>query len=160
MNPFWDFSLALYAQEGVAPLCLALQDQHKLDVNLLLYTVFAASCGIALSPSELSAVDASVADWRDTLVRPQRALRRRVDRDLEPQARQALLDAELALERVQQERMWAARRPPGDWQAPGQTPKLRDNLAALAAFTEIDVTEMEALASALEHLLPLLQAQR
>jgi hypothetical protein len=38
-NPFWDFSLALYAKEGVADACLLLQDKLGYDVNLLLLDI-------------------------------------------------------------------------------------------------------------------------
>ena len=36
-NPFWNYSLALYARAEVAKTCLALQDRLGLDVNLLLF---------------------------------------------------------------------------------------------------------------------------
>ena len=36
-NEFWDFSLATYAEEGVAQSLLAMQDELGLDVNVLLY---------------------------------------------------------------------------------------------------------------------------
>jgi uncharacterized protein (TIGR02444 family) len=36
-DPFWRFSLDLYGRPGVAPACLALQDEAGADVNLVLY---------------------------------------------------------------------------------------------------------------------------
>ncbi len=158
-NPFWDFSLALYRQEGVAPLCLALQDQHGLDVNLLLYAAYAAVCGLSLEPADVEAVDTAVADWREGMLRPLRALRRQLDGGEAPAARQALLQAELALEREQQDRMWKARQPAGRWSPGGQATELRGNLAALAQAGGVAVAELETFASALEHLLPVLLAQ-
>jgi uncharacterized protein (TIGR02444 family) len=35
VNPFWEFSLAFYAEPGVAPACLAMQDLEGVDVNLV-----------------------------------------------------------------------------------------------------------------------------
>ena len=35
-NPIWDYSVATYSLQGVAPACLALQETFGLDVNLLL----------------------------------------------------------------------------------------------------------------------------
>jgi uncharacterized protein (TIGR02444 family) len=36
-NPFWRFSLAVYAAPGVAPEFLALQDMRAIAINLLLF---------------------------------------------------------------------------------------------------------------------------
>ena len=74
-------------------------------------------------------------------------------------AREAVLKAELALERVQQYRMWEARSPAGDWPGTAAKPPLRSNLAAVAGHYDIEESELEALASALQHLLPLLPAE-
>ncbi len=156
----WDFSLRLYEQEGIAALCLTLQDRHGLDVNLLLYAAYAAACDIALAMADLEAVDAAVADWREGMLRPLRALRRQLDGGETPAARQALLQAELALEREQQDRMWRARQPAGAWSAAPEAASPRGNLAVLAKLNNVAVDELEAFASALEHLLPMLLAQR
>ncbi len=160
VNPLWTFSLALYPREGVADYCLELQDRLGLDVNLVLYACFAAARGVLVSRDDLAAVEASIVEWRDQRLRPLRALRRQLnDHGDERAARLAVLKAELALERVQQYRMWLARRPAGDWpETTGEMP-LRKNLAALAQHADIHESELEALASALEHLLPVLLAE-
>ncbi|HEY9550471.1 MAG TPA: TIGR02444 family protein, partial [Kiloniellaceae bacterium] len=44
-TPFWQFSGAVYARRGVAEACLALQQRHGLDVNLLLFCAWAGSNG-------------------------------------------------------------------------------------------------------------------
>jgi hypothetical protein len=44
-NPFWEYSLSHYVREGVADACLALQDGHGLDVNMLLYGAWLGSMG-------------------------------------------------------------------------------------------------------------------
>ncbi|MGH6960545.1 MAG: TIGR02444 family protein, partial [Dongiaceae bacterium] len=77
-NPFWDFSLALYGKPGATPALLGLQDRVGLDVNLLLYACWAGSQGRVLSAADLAAVEAAAAPWQAEIVRPLRALRRRL----------------------------------------------------------------------------------
>ncbi len=91
-SDFWRFSLALYAQPAVPPACLRLQDGHGLDVNLLLFCLYAGSRGRRLDAGELAALDARVAAWRAQVVQPLRAMRRWLKTaDLDP----ALAPAEL-----------------------------------------------------------------
>jgi uncharacterized protein (TIGR02444 family) len=136
-NPFWTFSLALYAQPGVESACLSLQDEHGFDVNLLLYACFAASRGVALSSGELEAADAEIASWRDGIIRPLRELRRQAGEHFrEDGARKALLEAELAAERVQQDRLWAVfQRSTGE--STGVAGCLRENLSRLAEINRV-----------------------
>ena len=54
---FWAFSLDVYGRPGVAPACLALQDRHGLDVNLLLFCCWAASQGVTLDQRTLAAAE-------------------------------------------------------------------------------------------------------
>ena len=42
-NPFWEYSVQQYARPGVADTCLVLQDEHTLDVNMLLYAAWLSS---------------------------------------------------------------------------------------------------------------------
>jgi uncharacterized protein (TIGR02444 family) len=75
---FWNFSLALYGRPGVAPALLGLQDSLGLDVNMLVFCCWAASRGRALSSEDLAAVEAVAEPWQTEVVRPLRALRRRL----------------------------------------------------------------------------------
>lgn len=77
-NPFWDYSLAHYSRNGVDGICLQLQDQCNLDVNLLLYGAWMASNGRVLTVEHLEATVAAMAQWRGEVVQPLRALRRRL----------------------------------------------------------------------------------
>jgi uncharacterized protein (TIGR02444 family) len=108
----WDFSLAVYDRPGVAAACLALQDRHGLDVNLLLFCCWASSMERALDPATLAAAEAAVSTWRNQVVRPMRALRRRLKREVEgfpagevEALRGRLLEAELEAERLEQGRI-------------------------------------------------------
>ncbi len=77
-SPFWDFSLALYGTEGVAPACLRLQERHGIDVNVMFFCVWH---GLTRGPIEATAMDdrlRAVAEWHEVVVRHLRALRRRL----------------------------------------------------------------------------------
>jgi uncharacterized protein (TIGR02444 family) len=77
-SAFWRFSLRFYAIPDVAPACLALQDEANLDVNLMLFLLFLAEGGRAISRDDVARLDASIAPWRSEVVEPLRALRRRL----------------------------------------------------------------------------------
>jgi len=78
-NPFWAFSLRVYRRPGVAPACLRLQDEYDVDVNLLLYCCWRGSVdGAAMSQSDIVAAMHRVEAWRESVVRPLRAVRRRL----------------------------------------------------------------------------------
>lgn len=75
-NPFWKFSLAVYAQPGVAPECLALQSALNMDVNILLFCAWlGAERKLLLNDKNFDATDACVRRWHETVVRPLRAVR-------------------------------------------------------------------------------------
>ena len=76
-NPFWTFSVSLYAAPYVADECLALQEALGLDVNMLLFCAWVGSAhGVVLSEPDFRALGAVVRDWQATVVKPLRAVRR------------------------------------------------------------------------------------
>lgn len=75
-NALWDFSLDFYGQGGVAPACLALQDETGADVNLVLYLLWCGASDRALDAGAVAAADARIAPWRAAVVEPLRAVRR------------------------------------------------------------------------------------
>lgn len=107
-NPFWDFSLAVYRRPGVPAACLDLQDRRGADVNVLLFAAWAgAACGVRLTGAELARLDAAVAPWREEVVRPLRAVRRRVKGE-DDGLYVRLKAVEMEAERIQQDRLHAA----------------------------------------------------
>ncbi len=78
---FWTFSLAVYADADVQRECLALQDDHGVDVNLLLFCAFAgATHGAVLTEQAVNeAADISRA-WQTDVVSALRAARRTLKR--------------------------------------------------------------------------------
>ena len=80
-NPFWQFSLSVYAGPAVAAECLELQRRFEIDVNLLLFCAWMGSAHkVPMSDEHLTAMEASVAVWHEKVVRPLRAARQ----DLKP----------------------------------------------------------------------------
>jgi uncharacterized protein (TIGR02444 family) len=75
-NPFWLFSGAVYARLGVAEACLALQERHHLDVNLLLFCAWAGCNGRRLDGGDLGLLRSAARPWHDQVVTPLRAARR------------------------------------------------------------------------------------
>lgn len=75
-HPFWDFSLETYAQPGVAPACLALQERHRIDVNLLLFCCWLGRAGYgSLGDAGIARLAERAAPWHRDVVRGLRALR-------------------------------------------------------------------------------------
>ncbi len=151
--PFWSFSIELYGRPGVAPAALALQDRFGCDVNLLLFAIWAARCGVALGLSEFVRLDEAVGPWRVRIVEPIRELRRTLKTDslgaapeLAEGCRRALLASELAGERAAQELL--ARTLPMNALAEAVIDRelARGNLGAYLAWREIASASAEQLA--------------
>jgi len=74
----WAFALRLYGAPGVSDACLVLQDESSVDVPVLLFAAWLASSSVALTQSELARIDGLVKAWRDEVIKPLRAVRRRL----------------------------------------------------------------------------------
>mgnify|MGYP000464542478 CR=1 FL=1 len=141
-SPFWRFSLRIYGMPGVPTACLTLQDGSGVDVNVLLFGLFAASRGRQISAADAAAIVAAIEPWRLNAVVPLRGVRRFLketpqgfeQQDI-PALRQRVKMMELEAERLQQEVLYSA------WPM--------DRLGAPAAGAEAAQANMEAYASAL-----------
>jgi uncharacterized protein (TIGR02444 family) len=105
---FWRYSLAFYAQPGVAPALIALQDRDGCEVNLLLFALW---LGIvrhrAIDEADVAAAKAAIDRLRQSVVEL-RGLRRRLHADPDPDIRslQRRVGAlELSAERLVQRRL-------------------------------------------------------
>ena len=72
---FWDFSVRTYRKAGVAGACLALQDRHGLDVNVLLYCCWFGCTRGVLDEPLWDRVLAFSEPWAENVVRPLRGVR-------------------------------------------------------------------------------------
>lgn len=78
-NPFWRFSVRIYAQEAVREECLSLQEAFGIDVNILLFAVWlAAERETALDEPDIAAIEALTKPWHAAAVLPLRRARRQV----------------------------------------------------------------------------------
>jgi uncharacterized protein (TIGR02444 family) len=107
-SPFWRFSLAVYAAPGVAPECLALQDDQGIDVNVLLFCAWCGSTRRVLTEGDLATIESAIQPWRDAVIAPLRAVRRSIKtvpdaaQDTVAALRQDVAALELRAEQVEQ----------------------------------------------------------
>ena len=114
-SPFWRFSLRIYGTPGVPAACLTLQDGSGVDVNVLLFGLFAASQGRQVAGADMSAIMAAIDPWRLNAVVPLRGVRRFLkeppqgfeQQDI-PALRQRVKMMELEAERLQQEVLYSS----------------------------------------------------
>ena len=114
-SPFWRFSLRIYGTPGVPAACLTLQDGSGVDVNVLLFGLFAASQGRQLAPADVTAIATAIEPWKLQAVVPLRGVRRFLKdtpagfeaQDI-PAIRQHVKMMELEAERLQQEVLYAS----------------------------------------------------
>ncbi len=108
--PFWDFSISLYSKPGVGAACLALQDRHEIDVNILMFCLWLADDGYpAATGAEMRAYRHAVEPWHQEAVRGLRAVRKwmkparpPVDHDLAQSIRARLQKLEIDAEHLEQ----------------------------------------------------------
>lgn len=103
---YWQYSLSLYAVPGIADACLALQDAHGVNVNVLLFFCFARDSGMAIDSATLESIVLSIEASEAQLFE-----HRRLRKNAKPTqgARcnnyEQLKSQELDLERVQQKKI-------------------------------------------------------
>ena len=88
---FWSFAVESYGRPGVKSRCLELQDRYAIDVLVLLFLCWRASCADALDEPRLRALPERAAPLARQLIGPLRAARRALKA-----AAQASASAELA----------------------------------------------------------------
>ena len=74
---FWDWSLNIYSETDVSRGCLILQDRHGLDVNMVLWCVWAVSAGFGIIDDDtLAGGHAFATDWNAKVTSHLRTVRR------------------------------------------------------------------------------------
>lgn len=130
-HPFWNFSLELYAGEGVAEACLDLQDRRGCDVNILLFCCWLGASGRpTLTADRLQSILKASAAWQTDIVQPLRTMRRLLKDRPWPEmvegvlpetmdaVRRRVADAELAAEHAEQLKLASLHAPPADRDRP------------------------------------------
>lgn len=172
-DSFWDFSVRVYRLPQVSQTCLRLQNEHGLDVNLLLFALWYGHRHGALAAALLDAVLAFTRPWAREVVQPLRHARGWMKQALAGEQsallqeracvplRERIKAVELQSERLQQEVMealcqrWLIERSrqhdrEDDTRA-GQAQTIADNLRAIAEASAVPLTP------ALQSLLDMLQ---
>lgn len=78
VSAFWTFSLRVYRCPGVASACLALQDDLRLDVNLVLLAAWAASTHRRLDAVTATRLRQVSEPYQSSVMQPLREARRRL----------------------------------------------------------------------------------
>jgi uncharacterized protein (TIGR02444 family) len=125
----------------VADACLDLQDRFGVDVNVLLFLLWAAEGGRKVGPDDIRRIREAVEGWTDSVVAPLRAVRRHlrappalVEGDAAESLRGRVKQIELEAERLQQEGLYRSM-PLDGLGEPEPSPKAaaRANVQAYAA---------------------------
>jgi uncharacterized protein (TIGR02444 family) len=133
-NPLWDYSVATYRLDEVAQLCLGLQDDFGVDVNLLMYAGWLAHMERRLSGAHLTELEALIVDWRESVVKPLRLLRRQLHGRAPAEGiRTEIKVLELRAEQQQQDMMYAFYQRAVPLQR--EPEPLPENLALVARFS-------------------------
>lgn len=130
---FWNFCLEIYAAKDVKDACLAAQDSHGADVNLMLLLLWHDREALMLADSQLDRLMAVSEHWQAQHLAPHRARRRAAKGT---PTYDLLLREELDLERDAQAALLGAlgRSAPGD--TPDNLPRYMKRLSAPLSLTE------------------------
>jgi uncharacterized protein (TIGR02444 family) len=78
-DELWDYACALYAQSNVEEACLALQNNFKADVNVLLFICwYIENIGSDVSKEFLQSIIKTSLQWQRDVVEPLRQLRKKI----------------------------------------------------------------------------------
>ncbi len=78
ISSLWNFSLLQYARTGVADICLRLQDEQGVNINVLLWCAWLEQRGLILDATRLRNAQKRIHAWDEHYVVPLRQLRRRM----------------------------------------------------------------------------------
>jgi uncharacterized protein (TIGR02444 family) len=141
-HPFWNFSLEIYAGEGVAAACLDLQARRGCDVNILLFCCWLGASGRPTLTAERLRAILKVSDvWQAEIVRPLRQVRQLLKdkpwTETLPEtveaARRRVAEAELAAEHAEQLKLASLHTPSADRDRPIEK-RLRSAVGNLGVY--------------------------
>ncbi|NTS75687.1 TIGR02444 family protein [Catenovulum sp. SM1970] len=105
---FWQYSLTLYQQTQMQSLCLQLQNEYQVNVNLLLFCCYLQSLDKALSALQLKDIETALLPFNKAYTTKLRQLRQNLKTDetlvatTQQTLKQALLKCELTMEQHEQ----------------------------------------------------------
>ena len=152
---FWDFSHQLYDKDGVAEICLKLQEELGVDVNLFLFCYWIAHFKYAPSEIEWAQILEFSKSWKTKIVQPLRNTRKSLKKLLKNHPENSdftellrnLKSDELLAEKIQQEAMQSLLK---TTEADAQTFSSKDAMINLSYyFSKLDIAQTEELKSGL-----------
>ena len=147
---FWDFSNQLYDRDGISQICLQLQADFGLDINLLLFCYWAANFDQIPSESDWNKILEFSTAWKINIVQPLRSVRnslksKSITHKDKPQytvLRERIKLDELAAEKLQQEFIQSCTIIAADQeQQQFSTTKALNNVSYLFSKLDIKITE-------------------
>ena len=132
----WNWSLTVWAADGVAEACLELQDSAGQNIPLLLWAAWCAAEGRALDEDALEAAGDTARAWQETAIAPLRAVRRALKPrapDLDDADREAVRAQVKAVELEAERRLLIAL----EALAPASSGPARPPLAAMVAAARV-----------------------
>jgi len=75
-TPIWDFVLNYYGRKGVSDALIGLQDNHAIDVNMLLFLMWMAAQSKSVAADDVKFVSTTSQAWQRAVVVPIRGVRR------------------------------------------------------------------------------------
>jgi uncharacterized protein (TIGR02444 family) len=170
-HPFWNFSLEIYAAEGVSRACLDLQDRRGCDVNILLFCCWLGASGRpTLTADRLRVLLKESETWQAGVVKPLREVRRLLkDRpwagalpETVEATRRRAADAELAAEHAEQLALAGLHNPVADRERPVEK-RLRAAICNLGVYAMClgvtpDKADRDAVAALLKGAFPAISA--
>ncbi len=139
---FWTFSARQYALEGVKGCCLALQNDHGVDVNLLLLCHWLDSQELVIASETMNGLITLSDNWQAKHLAPQRAKRAALEKG--SRAYQTALVGELATEKREQRAFITFLNKPDTLEA-GQLFSDRRNIVSYGAMRPFPFADFVAL---------------
>ena len=152
---FWDFSNQLYDKDGVAEICLKLQGEFGVDVNLFLFCYWIAHFKYAPSEIEWTQILEFSKSWKTKIVQPLRNTRKSLKKLLKSHPQNSdfakllkkLKSDELLAEKIQQEAIQSLLK---HREADAQAFSSKDAMINLSYyFSTLDIAQTEELKSGL-----------
>lgn len=103
LDDLWQYSLETYAKPNVSEMCLSLQNQCDINVNLLLLTSYLDTLGLFLDDSQWARLDQHILKINNSLKVLRQA--RTLIKELNSEVYDKLLLAELDLEKQTQQQL-------------------------------------------------------
>lgn len=105
-NPFWQYSLERYGRDKVEGLCLRLQDEYGVNVNVLLWAGWLAEQGAVLEGAQLQRALTLLAPYQRNYIEPLRHMRNLLKSSVRQGLRKKILAAELEAEKAVQDELY------------------------------------------------------